>query len=82
MNRALRFKVRIKEGAIVGQDMSCAEWEDDGTIFDVHSFTEDKARLVACGYGVLGDSGKSYGNGALFVKKSDLIFLDNSGEGE
>jgi hypothetical protein len=75
--RLLRFKVKLKNGAIVGQDFSWFEWEEDGTIFDVHKLNEDKAQLRAYGYGVIGDKdGKSYGNGALYAKWSDIEVIE------
>jgi hypothetical protein len=58
-----------------------ARWEDRGEVFRV----DDKEKimdpghfwLVRYGYGVLGakgsNGGKAYGNGALIVKKEDLI---------
>ena len=65
-------KARIRDGAIVGQDFSQHEWQDDGTVFDVADFNKERKKLTAPGYGLLRD----YGNGALYVKSVDLIPAD------
>lgn len=78
MKRMLRFKARIKDGALVGQDFSACRWRDDGTVFDIHMINEERARCVAYGYGVIGSNdGKSYGNGALFANKNDLTLVED-----
>jgi hypothetical protein len=72
-------KAMIKTGAIVGQDFHWAKWRNDGEIFDVESkgvLFEVKGErvLTAPGYGEMGN----YGNGSLFVKEEDLIYIDDN----
>ncbi|MDY7037850.1 MAG: hypothetical protein SV375_17020 [Thermodesulfobacteriota bacterium] len=66
---------RIKNSAIVGQDMGWYEWEDRGEVFEVLSFNKEKHKLVANGYGSF-KPGQKYGNGALFVKWEDIEFVE------
>jgi len=61
--------VRIRDGAIVGCDMHQCKWADSGEVFEVKMFTQDTRRLEAPYYG-----GSPYGNGALYVKVSDLLY--------
>lgn len=74
---------RIKEGAVVHQDFSVHIWKNpklvfrivtkrDGNMFDLDNKYEE---LVAAGYGIISEieGVNLYGNGSLFVKKSDLI---------
>lgn len=62
---------RIRDGAFVGCDMHIVKWRDEGEVFEVQPFTENKVRLIASGFG-----GKPYGNGPLYVNKGDLIEID------
>ena len=67
--------VRIKNGATVGQDFSVFQWENDGTIFEAKDrLVGERKQCIADGYGSQLDY-ESYGNGALYAKPSDLIFL-------
>ena len=64
---------RIKDGALVGCDMHYCRWKDNGEVFTVKDFGHtDRKRLVADGYG----SKANYGNGAIYVKSTDLIPID------
>jgi hypothetical protein len=67
-------RARIRTGAIVGQDHRFAKWEDNGEIFDVYKFLPHLLMLTADGYGNL-DKPNCYGNGSLFVKPKDVIYL-------
>lgn len=65
---------RIQDGAIIGQDHHWAKWHRDDNedpIFNAYEFIEREHTLKAPGYG-----GQPYGNGALFVKPSDVIWLE------
>ena len=64
------MKARIKEGAMVGQDMRQHSWGDVDIVFDVFDFTEGRKKCIASGYG---DIEGEYGNGALYVRIKDLI---------
>jgi hypothetical protein len=59
---------RIKDGALIGCDMSACIWKDNGEVFEVEEFTKERNKLKAPNYG-----GEPYGNGCLYVKKEDLI---------
>jgi hypothetical protein len=78
--------VRIKRGALVGQDFGFWHWGEIryldklDTVFEllpkeVFSTNEGRRMIRAYGFGVLnGDnSGEAYGNGSIFVKETDLI---------
>ena len=73
MKKDLIGKAKIKDGAVVGVDFSFVTWKDNGEIFDVYTFNEDRKELIADGYGNL-DKPNAYGSGALFVKNTDVIF--------
>ena len=73
-------KVRIKDGAIVGQDMGYFIWKDNGEIFEAISFGISRAKLIADGYGIISSDKKGYGNGALYVNIKDLILCNKGGE--
>lgn len=65
-------KVRIRNGAIVGQDMGFQKWTYDDTVFTIDAkITQNKFKLVTIGYG--SDCGDNYGNGALYVKREDML---------
>ncbi|MCK4793088.1 MAG: hypothetical protein KAV87_55675 [Desulfobacteraceae bacterium] len=73
------MKAKIKKGAFVGQDFGVHKWPhhesfDVDQIFDVFDFNAERVRLVADGFGILSAKNGEYGNGALYVKKEDLIF--------
>lgn len=80
-----RRLARIKEGAVVFQDRSFPHWGKDigskepQTVFEVirYSVEHNRHDLVAWGYGLKTDQfGEgAYGNGALFVKDEDVMFL-------
>lgn len=74
--RRIKYKAKIKDGALVGQDFSYSRWKDDGTTFDVYYFTKVRAKCIAYGYGEISEDGKSYGNGALYVDREDLVYLE------
>jgi hypothetical protein len=69
----------IRNGAAVGQDHSFCKWQDNGEVFEVREFIEGRHILTADGYGNLKKRG-AYGNGALFVKSSDVSFVKNTTE--
>ena len=77
MKENLIGKAKIKDGAVVGVDFSFVTWKDSGEIFDVYTFSEDRKKLVADGYGNL-DKPNAYGSGALFVKNTDVIFCEDT----
>lgn len=77
MKKDLIGKAKIKDGAVVGVDFSFVTWKDNGEIFDVYTFNEDRKKLVADGYGNL-DKPNAYGSGALFVKNTDVIFCEDT----
>jgi hypothetical protein len=71
---------KIKDGAMVGQDMHYAFWKSVGTdpVFEgEEKITGTKWRLSALGYGKKND----YGNGPLYVNENDLIEVVDSGTG-
>lgn len=66
-------KVKIKTGAIVGQDFSFYKWGKESIIFTIDSnSSKNRYKLVADGYGNLKGN---YGNGAVYANKSDLIVV-------
>lgn len=65
-------KIRIRDGAIVGQDMGWISWKDCGEVFDIAAVLHDKVKAVALGYG----RDPEYGNGALFVGFRDLLTVE------
>jgi hypothetical protein len=71
-------RVRIVDGAIIGQDHNFAKWSDKGEDFLVIEKlnVSDRSEFIlqAPGYG---DS-ENYGNGALYVLQKDLIEVDGS----
>ena len=73
-------KCRIRDGAIVGQDLNWAtwKWNRDDTVFVAYDFLPDEAKLVAPSYGLLNGKIGAYGNGALYVHYKDIIFLNPS----
>ena len=77
MKKDLIGKAKIKDGAVVGVDFSFVTWKDNGEIFDVYTFNEDRKELIADGYGNL-DKPNAYGSGALFVKNTDVIFCEDT----
>lgn len=65
-------KARIRTGALVSCDFHYCRWKDDGEIFTVEDFgCEGRKRLIADGYGSKG----CYGNGAVYAKEEDLIYV-------
>lgn len=69
-------KARIKTGAHIFQDHHFASWKDGGEVFDVYDVAFDGRKdLIADGYGNLEKPG-AYGNGSLFVKDADIVFVD------
>ncbi len=63
-------KVRVRTGAIIGQDMGVHKWTDNGEIFTVMGkVNETRYKLIADGYG---DLKGNYGNGAIYVTKESL----------
>lgn len=81
---------RIKEGAVVSQDFSVYRWENPKLVFKIvtkrdssmFSLDDKYEELVAAGYGIIDESEgvNLYGNGSLFVKRSDLSFRTSSKE--
>ncbi len=68
-------KVRIVDGAIVGQDFSFWKWDEDNTIFtvdDIFGQPKLRCRLIAEGYGTK----DNYGNGAVYANMEDLRRID------
>lgn len=67
-------KARIRTEALVDCDFHCCKWKDNGEIFTVEDFgCAGRKKLIADGYG----SKEHYGNGAVYAKEEDLIYLDN-----
>jgi len=73
------MKVKIKVGATVGQDHRFFLWNeaDKDIVFDVNKFNDSSHKLIKYGYGQITGDGRSYGNGALIVRKGDVIEVDN-----
>lgn len=65
-------RVRVKRGAIVGQDFKHFAWpaneRDVDTVFEPAYFDDERVTLRAPGFGGLG----AYGNGALYAMNTDI----------
>lgn len=70
-------KVRIRDGANVGMDCHFFRWRDKGEVFDAKNISSDQWHCTAFGYGIHGQGAAGYGDGALFVRESDLIDIIN-----
>jgi len=71
--------VRIKKGANVSQDYRFYKWAGPNIIFDAEEYDADKYKLTADGYGKFGKV-NSYGDGALYVLKTDCVEGKKTGE--
>lgn len=68
-------RARIRTGALIGCDFHYCRWTDNGEIFTVEDFMgEGRKKLIADGYGSKAD----YGNGVIYAKEEDLIFVNDS----
>ncbi len=68
-------KAKIKDGALIGCDFHYCSWKDEGEIFTVEDIgCVGRRRLIADGYG----SKEHYGNGALYAREEDLIYVDEA----
>jgi len=68
-------KVKVVINAKVSQDFGILIWTDAEIIFNVDDkFPSNRYKLKAPGYGDL----KNYGNGCIYVDKSDLIEINDS----
>lgn len=68
-NVAIGRSVRIKTGALVGQDFHTVPWNDCGEEFIISEIlNKDKVQLKAYGYG----HKNKYGNGAVYANPKDL----------
>ncbi len=87
----MKRKYKIKIGAQVDQDMSFFYWDEKyypgklDTAFEIDGkrdiFPSKRICLIAHGFGIIGgNDGKSYGNGAIYVKKEDLIPVETETE--
>lgn len=72
------MKATIKPGAVIMQDHSFYKWEEDDTVFEAVPIDKrrNKFKLVAYGYGILGQGGSAYGNGPIFSLRKDIVFTD------
>lgn len=65
------MKAKIKEGAVIGQDMCFRAWHENlDLLFDVEEVAIDRWKLTAPGYGY---APPDYGNGAVYVNPADII---------
>ena len=58
-----------------GQDMGFHRGVPSDVDFEIEEFTDDRVRLIADGYGVLGKGGNKYGNGSIYVNKKDMKLI-------
>lgn len=69
------MKGYIKAGSLVGQDFSYFKWDKSDIIFSIDHIGCSKYKCVAPGYGVLGGTGKDYGNGAIYTSGNNIDFI-------
>ena len=74
------MKVKLRKGAIYGQDFAQWQWEDeDSPAFTVKYVLNGHLVCVAPGYGI--HEPDQYGNGAIYVKP-EHVYPDMSSLGE
>jgi hypothetical protein len=70
-------RVRIKEGAVVGQDTRFYDWDKPDGVFTVKQLIDNRIKLTAPGYG----EPDNYGNGCLYVYGGDVA-LEEEGDNQ
>ena len=84
MNLQKGDKVKVKKGAVVGQDFNFFRWEDEDLVFSFDGYiSKERVSLKRYGFGYLAGTDyqgphlhDAYGNGGIFVNEKDLMTAD------